>query len=335
MVNCPKCHFVQPKDQFCANCGIDMSAYRPVQPPLALRLAKNWIFQLSVFVIAVVVGVTFIRAKHRAQFAEGFAALEQVTLKQKNFLSKKPIDKKFAQSIPSQPQADNSPTARIESTTIPAVSDSQTGAQASAASASAKAADGTSAEANSPFPTKLKLVFAELSRTSFGAILGDTRNIASFGAYFSGILAEREEKSKSDLTGINVLDSANDLQIKLNQPIVVFKGSRDPQLEQNMGLTTQITPTFIDEQGAHLQIEVKRTLRAPAGSGAPFVEESFQEQMVLKKDSKGYMTGLLPHRILSEEESRVLGSNPTILKVLASSDFQNSNSEFVLFIEAK
>ena len=123
--------------------------------------------------------------------------------------------------------------------------------------------------------------------------------------------------------------------MKPNQPIVVFKGSRDPQLEQNIGVTTQITPTFIDEQGAHLQIEVKRTLRAPAGSAVPLIEETYQEQMILKKDSKGFMSGLLPHRVLNEEEARTLSANPTILKVLASAEFQASNSEFVLFIEAK
>ena len=65
------------------------------------------------------------------------------------------------------------------------------------------------------------------------------------------------------------------------------------------------------------------------------VEENFQEQMVLKKDSKGYMSGIFPHRVLSDDEARNLSNNPTILKVLASPDFQTSNSEFVLFIEAK
>ncbi len=328
MVSCPKCHFTQPKDQFCANCGIDMLAFRPAQPPMHVRLAKNWIFQVGAFVLTLIVAIVLIRAQHRAQFAEGFAALEQVTSKHKNFLSKKPMDKKFAQTVTNEDSQNDSSAEKVETTALPSIAEST---QAST-TALAKV-DASPTDSPSPFPTRLKLVFAELNRGTFAAILGDSRNVASFGAYFSGLLPEHD--SKADLSGINILDSASDLQIKLNQPIVVFKGSRDPQLEQNMGLTTQITPTFIDDQGAHLQIEVKRTLRAPPGGGGPIVEETFQEQVVLKKDAKAYMSGLLPHRILNDEEARTLNSNPTILKVLASTDFQNSNSEFVIFIEAK
>ena len=341
MVNCPKCKFTQPKDQFCANCGVDMAAFKPPQKPLTSRLFKNWIFQLSIFVFAVVIGVGLIRAKNRAKFSESIASIENATSKQRNYISKKSIDKKFAQTSgvgTTSPQSDvnliskqaPSASATPETAGAPAQLSANPGAQA----ANLKSLDG-SGDASGLLPSKLKLVFAELHRGTFANILGDSRSIASFGVYFSGLLPDHDDKTKSELTGLNVLDSANDLQIKLNQPIVVFKGSRDPQFQQNIGLTTQITPAFMDEQGAHLQIEVKRTLRSPAGTAAPLLEENFQEQMVLKKGARGYISGLLPHRVLSEEEARSLNANPTILKVLASGDFQNSNSEFVLFIEAK
>ncbi len=337
MVNCPKCNFTQPKDQFCANCGIDMGTYRPVQAPLASRLLKNWIFQFSLFVFAVVVGVGLIRAKNKAPLSDSIAAIEQATSNQKNFVSKKPIDKKFAQISSAssiKPAAENSPYAKPDNV-MPSPENS--GAQpvgSGQQSAASKAIDGSGDSAN-PMVTKLKLVFAELNRGTFAALMGDSRNIASFGVYFAGLLPEQSDKSKSEFAGVSILDSASDLQIKLNQPIVVFKGSRDPQTEQNMGLTTQITPTFIDEQGAHLQIDIKRSLRSPTGTAGPMLEENFQEQMILKKGSRGYISGLLPHRVLGYEEARVLSANPTILKVLASGDFQSSNSEFVVFIEAK
>ncbi len=328
-----------------------MAAYKPAQPPLFTRLFKNWIFQLSAFVFIVIVGVSLIRAKNRANFSDSLASLEGATSKQKNFLSKKPIDKKFAQTPngdSSNPSASNSPSAKaggpVPAPTFVATDTSLAGGQQEVTSGlqggaglqggTTKLADGSGDGANF-LPTKLRLVFAELNRGTFAAILGDTRSIASFGVYFSGLLPDQQDKTKSDLAGIILLDSANDLQIKLNQPVVVFKGSRDPQLQQNIGLTTQITPTFIDEHGAHLQIEMKRTLRSPAGVRTPLVEENFQEQMILKKGSRGFISGLLPHRILSEEEARTLSSNPTILKVLSSNDFQNGNSEFVIFVEAK
>lgn len=34
MISCPKCHFQQPKDQYCAKCGVDMGNYKPPRPSL-------------------------------------------------------------------------------------------------------------------------------------------------------------------------------------------------------------------------------------------------------------------------------------------------------------
>ncbi len=41
MINCPKCGFRQPKDEFCAQCGVHMDSFQPEVTPLGRRLAKN------------------------------------------------------------------------------------------------------------------------------------------------------------------------------------------------------------------------------------------------------------------------------------------------------
>jgi hypothetical protein len=331
-----------------------MAAYRPATPPLMLRLSRNWAFQLGVVGVVAFVGFNLIRAKNRAQLVETFSAFEQAATRrtptQNQFLSKNPnaniaanINSTTVQRPTHQvPESGANPAANTASTN--AGSPSNSGAPGVASLASPPSVQtGVSRIAESlvgdtnPLPTKLKLVFAELTRTSLAALVNDSRSIASFGTYFAGIIPDREEKIKIDAStlGINILDTAGDLQLKLNQPIVLFKGSRDPVLDQNIGLTTQITPTVIDELGAHLQIEVKRSMRAPAGTIPAIQEETFQEQIILKKDARAYLSGLLPHRPLSEEETRNLNSNSTILKVLASPDFQSGNSEFVVFVEAK
>lgn len=46
LVECPKCHFQQPKDQYCANCGVDMIAFRPAKKPFVKTLIGNSLFQL-------------------------------------------------------------------------------------------------------------------------------------------------------------------------------------------------------------------------------------------------------------------------------------------------
>jgi hypothetical protein len=41
LVHCPKCNFSQPKDAYCAKCGIEMDRYRPEKKPLLKTLIKN------------------------------------------------------------------------------------------------------------------------------------------------------------------------------------------------------------------------------------------------------------------------------------------------------
>lgn len=66
MVNCPKCHFLQPKDQYCANCGVNMETWRPPQRPLWKRLVTNWIFQLTLLFLVIFVLVLQDSFKERA-----------------------------------------------------------------------------------------------------------------------------------------------------------------------------------------------------------------------------------------------------------------------------
>ncbi len=48
MVNCPKCSLLQPKDQYCARCGINMETWQPPPQPLWKKIITNWMVQLAV-----------------------------------------------------------------------------------------------------------------------------------------------------------------------------------------------------------------------------------------------------------------------------------------------
>ena len=54
MIVCGKCGFTQPRDVYCANCGINLEKYRPEKPPAWVRLAKDPISQITMTIIAAV-----------------------------------------------------------------------------------------------------------------------------------------------------------------------------------------------------------------------------------------------------------------------------------------
>jgi len=47
MIECPRCGFLQPKDRYCANCGIDIENYKPKPKPLYVRLLNSPFFYLA------------------------------------------------------------------------------------------------------------------------------------------------------------------------------------------------------------------------------------------------------------------------------------------------
>ncbi len=80
MVNCPKCGFSQPKDRYCASCGVDMVAFRPAQKPLMTRLLQNTSVQIVALVGAIVVLGIYINAQNnRAALAQRSAELAAST----------------------------------------------------------------------------------------------------------------------------------------------------------------------------------------------------------------------------------------------------------------
>ena len=57
LVNCPRCGFSQPKDQYCAQCGIDMQSFKPKEIPLLNKILSNAGLQIALlFIAAIFVG---------------------------------------------------------------------------------------------------------------------------------------------------------------------------------------------------------------------------------------------------------------------------------------
>lgn len=59
LVRCPKCHFEQPKERFCANCGVDMFQYKPPNQGFIAALLKNATLLFFIAIIGIFSGTYF------------------------------------------------------------------------------------------------------------------------------------------------------------------------------------------------------------------------------------------------------------------------------------
>ncbi len=60
MIECPRCGFAQPKDQFCASCGLDIDAYVAKPKPVLVRLVQNPNLHLTLIGILIVLVIGYI-----------------------------------------------------------------------------------------------------------------------------------------------------------------------------------------------------------------------------------------------------------------------------------
>lgn len=65
LINCPRCGFSQPKDQYCASCGVNMETFVPRKRSIFEKLISNTVLQV-ILVAGVTLGVSYYALKNRA-----------------------------------------------------------------------------------------------------------------------------------------------------------------------------------------------------------------------------------------------------------------------------
>ncbi|MBL7558083.1 MAG: hypothetical protein JNM24_19795 [Bdellovibrionaceae bacterium] len=74
-MRCPKCHFEQPKDPFCAKCGIEMASYKPPADTFVGKILKNATAVFFIVVVALFAGTFYFfktNRAHKDSVAQGY-----------------------------------------------------------------------------------------------------------------------------------------------------------------------------------------------------------------------------------------------------------------------
>lgn len=58
LINCPRCGFSQPKDQYCASCGVNIETYVPIKESPWKKIFSNTLAQVAV-VVALALGISY------------------------------------------------------------------------------------------------------------------------------------------------------------------------------------------------------------------------------------------------------------------------------------
>ncbi len=344
MVNCPKCGFNQPQDQYCAKCGVDMVAFKPAAKPLISQLISNITFQISVLAMVALVGGLYVRHANREKLARTIAetpiareaeqqetelAAAQAALPDS---SKASLQQTVSASIgDSQKEKQAAPEIAEAKATTGFVATSAPAAQATAAPQVASAMTGSHSAVGSA--TNIKVYFVEGQRRFLNSLLTESHQSSADGSFNFGVVTGFDKRLKASHTAWHSLDSSGNQAIHLNQPNVIFKGLRDTATAQNIGFTIQVIPISQDDAGTHLQVDANRVLRDGSG-GLETFDFQLPESFIIPRDGALVLVGALPHRTLTEPEEKLYRS-VNVLKAMSSETFRSGVTDVAIVVEAR
>lgn len=366
MVNCPKCGFSQPKDQYCAKCGVDMIAFRPAEKPLVSRILGNTFVQLLLLIGLIATGFGYVRFQNQSQLATRIAELEDT---ESTRLLERPLAQadSASEAMPAVAE-DQTESIDIASTNAPPATNTEPASTAMAAShprpnsgshgdsearllvaqnATAPKAPGDPAnaargpgasngpEASAP-PTNIRVVFAEIQKPLLSEIIAGAQDAGGYGNFNSGVVASLEAQMKSASDEIRNLEAETMQPLRINQMIPIYKGTVDDAIGQNIGVTLEIIPLpgSADDPGTRLSIKARRTFRDPRAN-PPIDQLAFPEdQYSIPRGGAVFLSGLLPKRQIQDDEAR-LYNTVDVLKILSLDSYRSGLSEFIVFIEPR
>lgn len=345
LIHCPRCGFSQPKDKYCAQCGVDMESFRPPQPSAIKKILTNPVLQLSfVLILAGGVGLRLYQ-KERSDLQERVNYLRSGVQVARSVSSPRPEE--VAAASVSTPPAEMS----VNDTggAPPSMGSGDTYASDPSGGGSTKglvtpenpSQPSTPSTASTALavgrPTTnyvVRVYYTEISSAALQQVFAESRNTGQFnqlGDHFAGIIPSIEQKVGPSNREIKVLHREV-RGIDAQRSAQWFIGLKAGDPEGEVGFTHYLELTETDGNVFRGNLEIVRSWRPGASSTTP-PKMSFPALFELNRGAGFFMSGLMPHQTnLEREEEDQLISIP-LFQILRSNAFRARSTDFALFLE--
>lgn len=332
LINCPKCGFQQPKDKYCAQCGVDIETFRPVKPPFFQRLFGNPIAPLSILIV-MVSGIGFFMYKSGQENLQNRVTYLKSSVQiESSAEAPPPPDEQVLSAsgeVPAPPPPP--PDTLAQSTEV-----------ASTAAVPTDAADPAMKSLATPAPpaeTKAKgtpqivVYYAEVGRGMLGDFVNSSRGTGqylSFNDYSAGILPGIHKALTAPTVKILRKEQRPLSTQKSSQWFLGWTDKRDPS--RQIGMNTYFEVNDMESGNLRGNIEILRTWREETAPGVFEVQKrTFPAIFEIGGETGFFMWGVMPRRSnLPNEEELV---EVDVFKILRSPQFRSLESEFVIFVE--
>ncbi len=340
MMKCPRCGFNQPRDQYCAQCGVDISSYKPPQQPLFQRLLKSNLVQLGLVAVVILVVANYLINKKDTTLTERVNYLKgnlQIS-------SQKPMPSPApASTTPVAPPSEQAASMEASSAmmatkaaTPPAADNAPATPPSASASANLVKSVERSAETAGENKTQhaVKISYYEISKRVRELLFDESRGTGqfnSYGDYTAGILNQFHRRLPS--LGKEAVLLYSETKVLGNENVANwFIGGIESGNENPIGFRNILELTEIDQNSFRINFELIKNWKEPAeGNTTAFVKISYPLQVDMLKTSACFIWGILNPNTIVDREDNINTVPPfTILK---SRDFRMQQSQLLILIE--
>lgn len=326
LVNCPRCGFSQPNDQYCAQCGIDMQSFKQKKQPLIKQIFSNAAVQIVILIIATVFVGQYL---FRNQAPQNW--VQKITHFQGMSKSKKSLNAAQSYEINSEEsQLNNQQSSKLNNETLtPAQSESfqnqrlKSGlpAEPSPNSSDAIASNLAASGAQNLSSINFKITYAEISTEALAKLITDSTNLGLYqnlATYSAGIIYDF--KKRGDI--FRQILKTTDLKVGLATSNSNLSGTMSPDGSQMLGLVTSIEYKSNESDVIHGDISVTNS----SSQNSEFYPAEFD----LPKGAAFFIIGAIKRDSFRADQAKLTMPPFQIFK---SADFMTRKTEFVIIIE--
>ncbi len=301
MINCPKCNFRQPKDQYCANCGVDIFTFKPLPVSKSKTFFESGFFQIFILILVTAISAYFIAKTDRPQnWVKKFSYYKKTNDSTKNNLQK------------NNTETDSSVEATPADVEIVAPVSANINQFAPAATVAAN---------SSQFFSEIKLTYAEITRQDLTTLVTESQRLGLYQNNLdisAGIYPDYKSKS---LTKLKILKTEQK-KFFLNKTEALLSGKTFDETSTFVGLQINIGLKSTENQTTQGHLNVAKISRSDK-IDLP-LEFELQKNALFFVNWKTAMVGF-------ENEPDLLNTPP--FQILESQDFLNQKTEFIIMIE--
>lgn len=349
LINCPKCGFSQPKDRYCASCGVDMDNFRPTAPPAWKKVVSNPFLHVGFIFILVFVSILFIRKQQRdelrarVEYLKGGPVLverqQAVAATQASESTEQITEMSAGENDLPQPTPEQNQAALSSALNAAANAPAPDSAAPSTTVAAQRAAlAGTMANvsttANVAANVKMTVTYAEVDTNTLNTWFDEMRaagQLRPFDNVMMGSLNQAANKIKaaSSFKSLQKIERTLDSN---NATAEWFAGTHhggEPETE--MGLFSSLTLIETTNGLFRGEVEIQRAFRDPKDPTKTMDRVSFGGPFELTPGTAYLMAGLIPRQYVADLPQ---DQNPdAFLSIFKSQAFINRQTEFTLLIE--